>query len=327
MIPIRDTIPSRTYPVVNNAIIAVNIIVFLIEMMFVSGIDRFIYTYGLVPARYTVPSIAVHFTLFDQLVSFVSFMFLHGGFWHLLGNMWFLYIFGDNVEDHFGHVKYLIFYLLCGWLSGMTHLVVNWTSHIPTIGASGAVAGVMGAYFILYPRARVLTVIPIIIIPYFIEIPAAFFLAVWFLFQFLNAALSDAHAAGIAWWAHIGGFIFGIILLKLMKVLPSFTMPGAMRDVTRRTRTPRLHVVKPTDETDAYDIYGSITITSKEAISGTRKIVDIRRGLQEKFFVVTIPPGVKEGSVLRLKGIGQKRDNDQRGDVYLKIIVQPERYA
>lgn len=326
MIPLRDTIPSRNYPVVNNAIILVNIVVFLIEMMFGSGIDRFIYTYGLVPARYTVPSIAVHFTFLDQLFSFISFMFLHGGFWHLLGNMWFLYIFGDNVEDHLGHIKYVVFYLLCGWLSGLTHLIVNWHSPIPTIGASGAVAGVMGAYFILYPRSRVLTLIPIVIIPYFFEIPAAFFLAIWFLFQFLSAALSDAQAAGIAWWAHIGGFIFGIIILKIMNIFPTFAMPGAMQDVTKRTRTPRLQVVKPTDGADEYDIRGSITITPREAIKGTRKIINIHRGLQKKLLVVTVPPGVKEGATLRLKGIGEKRDNDQRGDVYLKIIIQPERY-
>jgi len=325
MIPIRDTIPSRNYPIVNNTIIVVNIIVFLIEMMFVSGIDRFIYTYGLVPARYTVPSIAVHFTLFDQLFSFVSFMFLHGGFWHLLGNLWFLYIFGDNVEDRLGHVRYVVFYLLCGWLSGLTHLIVNWHSPIPTIGASGAVAGVMGAYFILYPRSRVLTLIPILIIPYFIEIPAAIFLALWFLFQFLSAALSDAQAVGIAWWAHIGGFIFGIVLLKFMKILPTFTLPDMMRDVTKKTRTPRLQVIKPTHSADEYDVHGSITITSGEAVKGTRKIVTIPRGMKNKLFVVTIPPGVKEGAILRLRGIGKKRDDDQRGDVYLKIVVQPER--
>jgi membrane associated rhomboid family serine protease len=321
MIPIRDTIQSRNYPIVNNAIIAVNIIVFMIEIMSVSGIDRFIFTYGLVPARYTVPSIAVHFTLFDQLFSFLSFMFLHGGFWHLLGNMWFLYIFGDNVEDHVGHAKYLVFYLLCGLLSGLTHFVVNFSSPIPTIGASGAVAGVMGAYFILYPRSRVLTMIPIIIIPYFIEIPAAFFLAVWFLFQFISAALSDGQTAGIAWWAHIGGFLFGIVTLKIMEVLPSFAVPGIMRDVTKRTRTPRLQVVRPADGDDEYDIHGSVIITPEEAVHGTRKLITIRRGLEKKLFMVTIPPGIMEGATLRLKGMGKRRDGYQRGDVYLKIIV------
>ncbi|MBN2687848.1 MAG: rhomboid family intramembrane serine protease [Deltaproteobacteria bacterium] len=322
MIPIRDTIQSRNYPIVNNAIIAVNIIVFMIEIMFVSGIDRFIFTYGLVPARYTVPSIALHFTLFDQLFSFLSFMFLHGGFWHLLGNMWFLYIFGDNVEDHLGHVKYLVFYLLCGLLSGLTHFIVNVSSPIPTIGASGAVAGVMGAYFILYPRSRVLTMIPIIIIPYFIEVPAAFFLALWFLFQFISAAFSDAQTAGIAWWAHIGGFLFGIVVLKIMEVLPSFDVPGILRDVTKRTRTPRLQVVKPADGDGEYDIHGSITITQGEAAEGTKKLITIRRGLEKKLFMVTIPPGITEGATLRLKGMGKKRDDHRRGDVYLKIIVR-----
>ena len=229
------------------------------------------------------------------------------------------------VEDRLGHVRYVVFYLLCGWLSGLTHLIVNWHSPIPTIGASGAVAGVMGAYFILYPRSRVLTLIPILIIPYFIEIPAAIFLALWFLFQFLSAALSDAQAVGIAWWAHIGGFIFGIVLLKFMKILPTFTLPDMMRDVTKKTRIPRLQVIKPTHSADEYDVHGSITITSGEAVKGTRKIVTIPRGMKNKLFVVTIPPGVKEGAILRLRGIGKKRDDDQRGDVYLKIVVQPER--
>lgn len=324
MIPIRDTIPSRNYPIVNNAIIFINIVVFLIEIMFIQDMDRFIYIYGLVPARYTIPSIAVHFTFFDQLFSFLSFMFLHGGFWHLLGNMWFLYIFGDNVEDSLGHVKYVVFYLLCGLLSGLTHFIVNWNSPIPTIGASGAVAGVMGAYLILYPRSRVLTLIPIFIIPYFIEIPAAFFLAVWFLFQFLSAMLSDAHAAGIAWWAHIGGFIFGIILLKFIGILPTFTMPDVIKNMTARKQTPRLQVIKPTGGTDKHDIFGSLTITMMEAVKGTRKIVNIPHGRQKKLFVVTIPPGIKEGAKLRLRGAGKKRDENQRGDVYLKIIIQSE---
>lgn len=202
------------------------------------GLDRFIYIYGLVPARYTLPQISIHFSVSQQILSFLSFMFLHGGFWHLLSNMWSLYIFGDNVEDRLGPFRYLVFYLLCGLLSGLSHLFLNLYSNMPTIGASGAIAGVMGAYFILYPAARILTLIPIFIIPYFIEIPAFFFLGFWFLLQFLSAAGSRADISGIAWWAHIGGFIFGIIFLKLFLVFPGIGASEKIRRVTAKKDGP-----------------------------------------------------------------------------------------
>jgi len=214
MIPIRDTIRSKNYPVVNTAIIVLNILFFIIELTQGEGLNRFIYTYGLVPARYTIPLISSYFTSGQQIISFVSFMFLHGGFFHLLGNMWSLYIFGDNVEDRLGPLRYLLFYLLCGLASGFSHLLINYHSQIPTIGASGAIAGVMGAYMILYPKSRILTLIPIFFFFQFVEIPAVFFLGIWLIFQILSAA-STAGQGGIAWWAHIGGFIFGIIFLKM----------------------------------------------------------------------------------------------------------------
>jgi membrane associated rhomboid family serine protease len=166
MIPIRDTNRSKNHPVVNNTLIGINVFLFIIQSLQGPRIDQFIFTYGLVPARYTVPELASYFTPFQQAVAFVSFMFLHGGFWHLLGNMWSLYIFGDNVEDRLGPLRYLVFYLLCGWLSGLTHFVFNMDSRIPTIGASGAIAGVMGAYLILYPSSKILTLIPIFFIPF-----------------------------------------------------------------------------------------------------------------------------------------------------------------
>jgi membrane associated rhomboid family serine protease len=206
MIPLRDTIRSETYPIVNSLIIAANILVFFVELSQQQRLNQFIYVYGLVPARYSVPQVSAYFTTGQQFFSFLTFMFLHGGFLHLLGNMWFLYIFGDNVEDRLGHFRYLVFYLLCGWASGISHLVINWHSEIPTIGASGAIAGVMGAYFILHPRAKVLTLVPIFFFFHFMELPAFLFLGIWFLFQFLSAAGSSAQIGGIAWWAHIGGF-------------------------------------------------------------------------------------------------------------------------
>ncbi|MCP5053816.1 MAG: rhomboid family intramembrane serine protease, partial [bacterium] len=245
MIPIRDTIPSLNYPVVNTSIIGINVVIFLLQLMQGGDMDRFIFLYGLVPARYSIPHVSSYFNTGQQLLSLVSFMFLHGGFIHLLGNMWSLYIFGDNVEDRLGHLRYLLFYLLCGFASGLSHLVLNLQSNVPTIGASGAIAGVMGAYFILHPNAKILTLIPIIFIPWFIEIPAYFFLGFWFILQFINAAGSQGATGGIAWWAHIGGFIFGILFLKLFLVLPGAGVTDKVRHLTAKKKTPKLQVIRP----------------------------------------------------------------------------------
>lgn len=239
MIPIRDTIRSETYPIINYVLIALNILAFFVEQSLGRNLNEFIFTYGLVPARYSFPQISAHFTTAQQVIAFLTFMFLHGGFFHLLGNMWFLYIFGDNVEDRLGHFRYLAFYLLCGLASGISHLFLNWTSQIPTIGASGAIAGVMGAYFILYPRAKVLTLIPIFFFIQFVEIPAFVFLGFWIFFQFLSAAFS-AQTGGIAWWAHIGGFVFGIIFLKLFQLLPGMHTGRKFRNLTRKRPSRRL---------------------------------------------------------------------------------------
>ncbi len=157
MIPLRDTTPTRNYPIVNTTIIAINVVVYFIQLLQSAEINTFVYIYGLVPARYSLPQIAQYFTPGQQVFSLFSFMFLHGGFWHILGNMWSLYIFGNNVEDHLGPIRYVIFYLLCGIASGLSHMMLNWHSNLPTIGASGAIAGVMGAYFLLHPRSKILT--------------------------------------------------------------------------------------------------------------------------------------------------------------------------
>jgi membrane associated rhomboid family serine protease len=325
MIPIRDTIRSRNYPIVNVTLIAINVAVFLLQPGNVSELQQFALTYGLVPARYTVDSISQYFSFGQQVVSLFSFMFLHGGFWHLVGNMWFLYIFGDNVEDKLGPIRYLAFYLLCGWASALTHVFFNVHSQVPIIGASGAIAGVMGAYFILYPRSRVLTLIPIIIIPYFIEIPAFFFLAIWFAIQFFGATLSGTiGGGGIAWWAHVGGFVAGIIFLGLFMYFPRFGASDAVRRSTVKKKTPRLQVIKPIRGTDGYDVYGNVAITRLEAFKGTRKIVNIPLGFRKRLFRVTIPPGIKDGVTLKLAGLGEKIDAKKRGDAYLKILVKPE---
>ena len=322
MIPIRDTIPSKTYPVVNNTIIGINVLVFLVQMTMVPDLNRFTYIYGLVPARYSIPQITSYFTMGQQIFSLISFMFIHGGFWHLLGNMWFLYIFGDNIEERLGPFRYLVFYLLCGLISGFTHLIFNLHSNIPTIGASGAIAGVMGAYLILYPNAKILTLIPIIFIPWFVEIPAFFFLGLWFVIQFLSAAGSHGGAGGIAWWAHIGGFIFGIVFLKIFLAFPGTGVSAPVRKVTAKRKTHRLQVIRPVGPGKDSHLYGVITITSFEALTGTLKMVNIPWGFQKRLVRVTVPAGVQAGSKLRLKGLGKITPDGHRGDLFLKVAIE-----
>jgi membrane associated rhomboid family serine protease len=322
MIPIRDTIRAETYPVVNSFIIAVNVLFFLVELSQGPRLNKFIYTYGLVPARYAIPQISAYFTTGQQVVSFITFMFLHGGFFHLLGNMWFLYIFGDNVEDRLGHFRYLVFYLLCGLASGLSHLVINWHSKVPTIGASGAIAGVMGAYFILYPKAKVLTLVPIFFFFQFFELPAFVFLGIWFLFQFLSAAGASVQAGGIAWWAHVGGFVFGVTFLKLFEMLPTSGVSTKMRHLTRKRTTPRLQVIRPAGFGTDPDLHGLISVTEREALFGARKLVNIPEGFKKRTFFLTIPAGILEGSTLRLKGLGRRTAEGLRGDLYLRVRIR-----
>ncbi|MBN1832248.1 MAG: rhomboid family intramembrane serine protease, partial [Deltaproteobacteria bacterium] len=265
MIPLRDTIQSRNYPIVNTVIISLNVLFFFLTPARGPELSRFLTTYGLVPARYSIPEISSYFGFVQQAFAFLSFMFLHGGFWHLLGNMWSLYIFGDNVEDRLGSFRYLFFYLLCGWASGLTHLAMNWHSQIPTIGASGAIAGVMGAYMLLYPRSRILTFIPILFIPYFVEIPAFFFLGFWLFLQFLSAAGTHAETSGIAWWAHIGGFLFGMAFLKMLLKIPEVGVTSQVRRVMPKRNTPHLQVIRPTGSGDDPHLYGQIKVTPREA--------------------------------------------------------------
>jgi len=324
MIPIRDTIPSKNVPVINNLLIGINVAVFLFQLMQGSdmGFQRLVYYYSLVPARYTVPGWADGVTLFHKGVALITFMFLHGGILHLLGNMWFLYIFGDNVEDRLGPLRYTIFYLLCGLTSGLTHLALNAHSTSPTIGASGAVAGVMGAYFLLHPRSRILTLIPIIIIPWLVEIPAYFFLGIWFLLQLFNASWSSGAGGGIAWWAHIGGFICGMVLLKLIDALPSTGITAHLRKSTARKKSPRLQVARPNAEGQDANTHAPIVISPYEALVGTRKMVTIPSGFQRRVFRVNIPPGMETGKLLRLRGQGGIMADGTRGDLMLKIVIQ-----
>ncbi len=325
MIPIRDTVPSKNVPVVNNLIIGINVVMFAVQLMQGSevGFHRLIYYYGLVPARYTISGGAADVTWFQQVFALISFMFLHGGFLHLLGNMWSLYIFGDNVEDRLGPLRYSLFYILCGLTSGLSHLVLNAHSPAPTIGASGAVAGVMGAYFLLHPRSKILTLIPVFFIPLFFEIPALYFLGIWFLLQLLHASTSTGSAGGIAWWAHVGGFVFGIILLKLFTRLPSAGVTGQIRKMTAKKKTHRFQVLRPAQPAQGEsDLHATITISPYEALVGTRKLVNIPSGFQRRIYRVNVPPGIKHGKQLRLKGQGKTLSDGSKGDLMLKVIVQ-----
>ena len=321
MLPLRDTIPARNHAVVNTALIIINVLIFMFQTGLGPNMENFVFLYGLVPAKFTQPEVASYFTFGQKLFSLFSFIFLHGGFLHLLGNMWTLYIFGDNVEDHLGPLKYLVFYLLCGILSGFVHLFFNLDSRIPTIGASGAIAGVMGAYFLLYPHSKILTLIPIFFIPWFVEIPAYFFLGLWLFLQFLNAAGSHGQMAGIAWWAHIGGFIIGMMLLKLFQSVPSPARETFGR-MTEKKKTHKLQMVHPSGFSEDNNIYGTLVISPHEALAGTNKLINVPWGFQKRLFKVVVPPQTREGSLLRLKGLGKLSTGGERGDLLLKVAVR-----
>jgi rhomboid family protein len=324
MIPIRDTVPSKNVPVVNNLLIGINIVIFAFQLLQGSdfAFQRIVYEYGLIPARFTVPELAIRLGPGHGAFTLLSFMFLHGGFWHLLGNMWFLYIFGDNVEDRLGPVRYTVFYLLCGLISGLTHIALNAHSTVPTIGASGAIAGVMGAYFLLHPSSKILTLIPIIIIPWFVEIPAYFFLGLWFVIQLFNASAHHGAVGGVAWWAHVGGFVGGMILLKLLGAMPRTGVSAALGKATARKTTHRFQVARPTAAGREADIFATISISPYEALVGTRKLVTVPHGFQRRVFRVNVPPGMEAGKVLRLRGQGRSIAPGQRGDLLLKVVIQ-----
>jgi len=227
MIPLRDTIRSRTFPILTYFLIGLNVFVFLVENSLpVHKLDSLVVMYGIVPARVIHSPFTGFYTLFTS-------MFLHGGWTHLIGNMWALYLFGDNVEDVMGHLRFLIFYILAGVVAGLVHILFNPLSTVPTIGASGAIAGVMGAYFILFPRSTIITLVPLFFLPLFIEIPAVVFIGFWFLSQFFNGTLSlvtPGVLGGVAWWAHVGGFAFGLLFHKLFtgrkrKIYPDEIFP------------------------------------------------------------------------------------------------------
>jgi membrane associated rhomboid family serine protease len=210
MIPLKDDNPTRTFPIINYALIAANVAVFLYQITLPpNAYKAFLMANAMIPMRipqFLAGSVGFKMAFYPMLTS----MFLHGGLMHLLGNMLFLYIFGDNVEDYVGHLPYLLFYLVCGIGSGLIHSLFNLHSSLPALGASGAISGVMGAYAVLFPRARVLMLFFVFLVP----VPAYFVLGYWFLLQFLSGIgeFGAAAAGGVAWWAHIGGFLMGLVI-------------------------------------------------------------------------------------------------------------------
>ena len=322
MIPLRDTIRSRNFPFVTYLLILLNVLVYGYQAIQGPDVSRFIATYALIPARFTQPALIDYFGWGANFVSLFTFMFLHGGFWHLLGNMWSLHIFGDNIEDRLGPLRYLGFYLLAGVLSGLVHLVLHPQSQIPTVGASGAIAGVMGAYFLCYPGSRILTLIPIFIFPWLVEIPAFIFLGIWFVLQFLGAAGADGAAGGIAWWAHVGGFLAGVVLLKGFERIPATGMSAPLEAAAARKHSHHLQVIRPAPISGSPDLRGRLRITAFEALAGTRKRVALANGLRRRTFLVSVPPGIKADQSLRLRGLGQKRPDGRRGDLYLRIELE-----
>ncbi len=220
MIPLRDNVPRSRPPLVTWTLIGLCSLLFLYEQFLPERIlAEFVHLYGVVPARFTNPAFAAYMGYPEGgHEALVTYMFLHGGWLHFLLNMWVLWIFADNVEEAYGAWRFAVFYVACGLLAAAAHILFNWSSTMPVIGASGAIAGVMGAYFRLFPRARVVTLIPILIFPWIVELPSIVFLGIWFAVQLLSGlagSMSGGQAESVAFWAHAGGFVAGLALARV----------------------------------------------------------------------------------------------------------------
>jgi membrane associated rhomboid family serine protease len=225
MIPLRAENKRRGAAVITTLLIVVNVVVFLYQLSLPPQAgEALVESFGVVPARTAellegpgdrVEGLRVELALLPLVTS----MFLHGGWLHLLGNMLFLWVFGASVEDRLGHLRYLIFYLICGLGAGVIHIVANWGSALPSIGASGAISGVLGAYIVLFPRSRILTLVPLLFFFFTVRLPALLMLGYWFLIQFLSGVttLGRENQGGVAWWAHIGGFVLGVFIALALR--------------------------------------------------------------------------------------------------------------
>jgi hypothetical protein len=223
MIPLKNMMARRSIPVVTILLIAVNIVVFCYQISLSNAAnDSLIRTFGLVPLKMQMALTGDHYTLLEAFLPLITCMFLHGGFLHILGNMWFLWIFGGAVEDRMSPISYLLFYFICGIGSGLAQALFSWGSSLPSIGASGAISGVLGAYVVFFPSSRILTLVPLFVFFFTVQIPAIVFIGLWFAIQFLSgvSALNSPRAAslgGVAWWAHVGGFVLGALLAKVFE--------------------------------------------------------------------------------------------------------------
>jgi membrane associated rhomboid family serine protease len=220
MFPLKDTIQARSFPFVTLLIIAVNTAVFLVEISLGPKLQTVIQVLGVVPKKYFLLAEYAPFNILERFGPIFTSMFLHGGWVHFLGNMWFLWIFGDNVEDRLGHFRYFLFYILSGVGAALVHIYMNPESTVPTIGASGAISGVMGAYILFFPHSTIITLVPIFFFVEFLEIPAIIFLGYWALLQLFQGTISLAlppDMGGVAWWAHLGGFVCGMVLGPILQ--------------------------------------------------------------------------------------------------------------
>ncbi len=215
-IPLNDNVRRRSFWISTLLLIVINALVFLFELSLGPSLNRFIFLYGIVPARYITPQGMILIDPSGLATSIFTSMFLHGGWLHLIGNMLFLFVFGRSVEDRFGHVKFLLIYFVSGYCGAILHIILNGGSRLPTIGASGAIAGILGAYLISFPRARITSLIFVIFFMWTVELPALLMLGLWFLLQFFTGfqmlAIQSATRGGVAWWAHVGGFLTGMLL-------------------------------------------------------------------------------------------------------------------
>ena len=234
MIPLRQTHPPTRRPIVNRSLVAANVLVFVAQLLMGRMTERIIQTFGYMPARLLDPA-AFGYAPWEVAITLVTSLFLHGGFVHLIGNLIYLWVFGGAVEDELGHVRFLFFYIACGAMGSLTHTLLFTNSTIPSIGASGSIAGLLGAFLILRPKARIVTLFPLVVYWAMAEIPALLFLPVGLGMQFvsgflsLQAARGTQEVAGVAWWAHVGGFVFGALVAGIWR--------GMTRD--RRSAAPR----------------------------------------------------------------------------------------